>query len=736
MIAVETPRVHIREKEELQLNIVVTGATSFIGASMVRRLLKEDHHIYAVIRPGSSNKKVLDEVIKEAEGRGAGRTDIIELELSCLDKIDQMISEPCQIYFHFGWDGAGSNNRANADVQQKNGVYGMKALEGARKLGCRRFLFSGSQAEYGICQTQMSEDRVCQPVSEYGKAKVAFYQEATKTIAEWKRGEPQLSLEFIHTRIFSIYGPGDHPYSLVETCLDTFLRGEVMKLGACIQQWNFMYIDDLIESLVALAVCEGRVGYTGEPGEDGVYNLASDQDATIPLREYVEEMHRLCGGRGSCVYGEIPPNAEGLANLIPNIEKVKERTGWKPRVSFEEGICQILKRKKAGHTCILCGQHLVGTQLLTLDGMPSSAQNIPAADEVDGDKAVTLKLHQCKNCGLVQLDNEPVDYYRDVIRSVGYSSTMAELRYSQYKHLIETYHLEGKKFLEVGCGRGEFLNVLEQFPVQAFGIEHSEKLVKEAKEGIPITCGFPETEDTVLGQDGPYDVFLTFNFLEHQPKPGVMLDCIYNNLTDQGMGLVTVPSLEYSLWHDGYYELIRDHIAYYTFDTLRYLMEHHGYQVLEETSKKDMLAMIVKKIPKEGEQVPEREIRAVDLSGLKGNLESLRRQMEEIRTRLEAGNETLAVWGASHQAFTLIATTCLKEKAQYIIDSAPFKQGRFAPASHLPIVAPDYASSHPTDVILIVAPEYTEEIAKVIRSRFGETMRIMALRSENVEELS
>lgn len=57
-------------------------------------------------------------------------------------------------------------------------------------------------------------------------------------------------------------------------------------------------------------------------------------------------------------------------------------------------------------------------------------------------------------------------------------------------------------------------------------------------------------------------------------------------MTEGAVGLVTVPSLEYSLKHDGYYELIRDHVAYYTLDTLRYLMEHHGFEVLEETSKK------------------------------------------------------------------------------------------------------------------------------------------------------
>ncbi len=56
-----------------------------------------------------------------------------------------------------------------------------------------------------------------------------------------------------------------------------------------------------------------------------------------------------------------------------------------------------------------------------------------------------------------------------------------------------------------------------------------------------------------------------------------MLKAIWNNLAEDGMGLVTVPSLEYILEKGSYYELIRDHIAYYTFDTLRALLNHCGF---------------------------------------------------------------------------------------------------------------------------------------------------------------
>ena len=82
----------------------------------------------------------------------------------------------------------------------------------------------------------------------------------------------------------------------------------------------------------------------------------------------------------------------------------------------------------------------------------------------------------------------------------------------------------------------------------------------------------------------------------------------------------------------------------------------------------------------------------------------------------------------------MAATTELKKNARYIIDSAPFKQGRFAPASHLPIVAPDYFFEDPVDIILIVAPGYTNEIAKIIENKFGEKVQILVLKTKHIEK--
>ena len=215
---------------------------------------------------------------------------------------------------------------------------------------------------------------------------------------------------------------------------------------------------------------------------------------------------------------------------------------------------------------------------------------------------------------------------------------------------------------------------------------------------------------------------MSFNFLEHQPDPNGMLQAIYRNLKNDGIGLITVPSFEYIMDHSSYYELIRDHIAYYTFDTLLPLLERNGFQAEEcEVINRDTLSVIVKKRSR------------MEAGNLLDCCVNLKKEMETYLKYLDAWGKRVAIWGASHQGFTLAATTKLGKKAGYIIDSAPFKQGKFSPASHLPIVAPEYFFEHPVEAIIITAPGYTEEIALCIREKFGKEIEVRAMRSNHLE---
>ena len=89
------------------------------------------------------------------------------------------------------------------------------------------------------------------------------------------------------------------------------------------------------------------------------------------------------------------------------------------------------------HKCIVCDTILdENSHLMVCKNMPASAQDIPTKEELEGESGVDLCLCQCPSCGLVQFDCEPVHYFKDVIRAGGYTTTMAELRRSQYSHFI------------------------------------------------------------------------------------------------------------------------------------------------------------------------------------------------------------------------------------------------------------------------------------------------------------
>ena len=91
----------------------------------------------------------------------------------------------------------------------------------------------------------------------------------------------------------------------------------------------------------------------------------------------------------------------------------------------------------ASPICRCCGEPLPDPPLLTLENMPAAAQNFPAADELATEHGADLRVRQCECCGLVQLDCEPVPYFRDVIRAAAASPEMREFRLWQFSQPIQ-----------------------------------------------------------------------------------------------------------------------------------------------------------------------------------------------------------------------------------------------------------------------------------------------------------
>ena len=323
------------------MRVIVTGATSFIGRAVTKELLAGGHHVFAVVRPDSPGLPQLEMLAPEAEGKSGRKGECLTFLPFALKDIRKLESCPAlvpsyalkshsapkgmaELWLHLGWEGAGSANRQDPHVQARNIGYALDSLHTAARLGCARFLFCGSQAEYGIVDGIMGEEILCHPVSEYGKDKLEVCRRAGEEAKA-------LGIDYIHARIFSVYGPGDHPWSLVSTCLNTFLKGGRMELGECTQQWNFLHVRDAARALTGLLLAKVPAG---------VYNVAGED--TRSLKSFVEQMHRLCGEKGTCEYGKRPPNAEGVVSLVPDIRKLKEAAGFAQEISFEDGIREMI----------------------------------------------------------------------------------------------------------------------------------------------------------------------------------------------------------------------------------------------------------------------------------------------------------------------------------------------------------------------------------------------------------
>lgn len=208
----------------------------------------------------------------------------------------------------------------------------LECIRAAKALSCSVFMDAGSRVEYGLTDGIMSEDRECAPINQYGKAKWEFYQKAAPLCKE-------LGLHYFHLRFFSVYGSGDHPWSIISTLVRELPQGKSVSLSACLHQWNFMYIEDAVQAVYELY--RHLPSEKDSPKISEIVNVAS-RDTRV-LRSFVEEVWKEAGGRGSLEYGSFVQAKEGALSVRPSVEKLATLTGgFKEAYSFSQGIRQML----------------------------------------------------------------------------------------------------------------------------------------------------------------------------------------------------------------------------------------------------------------------------------------------------------------------------------------------------------------------------------------------------------
>lgn len=289
--------------------VLVTGSTGFIGRALCRRLQLR-HEVLALVRPTSANIGMY---------QGA---DNIQIVLGSMEDCAETLGKLGRIdaLIHLAWDGMSKAGQHDQEVQADNYAHSMALVRAAGAAGCEVFIAGGSQAEYAPSEGAVAEDSECDPTSEYGKAKLRFTHDGARL------GE-QLGMKCRVARIFSVYGPHDHPWTLIPSLLLALARREEMLLTDCRQLWNYLYVED------AAAALEGLV----DPKcRDGVYNIASTR--TSPLSEFVLEACALFPDSPRPRMGALSHGPQGPRSLQPSVARLVHNTGWREMVSFAEGL--------------------------------------------------------------------------------------------------------------------------------------------------------------------------------------------------------------------------------------------------------------------------------------------------------------------------------------------------------------------------------------------------------------
>jgi nucleoside-diphosphate-sugar epimerase len=306
------------------MKILLTGATSFIGLRLTERLISGGNEVAAVIRPNSPNRSRVENIFSHYPEKNL---IILESDMKHYSELPRIIEKE-SFYPDFvvalSWNGTRGSDRNDYGMQRKNYLANMELLRSANAMGCSGFMTAGSQAEYGPGRLNVSEKDECRPNTEYGKWKLKLYEDASVFCKE-------NGMRLIEPRLFSIYGEGDYEGTLIYTALRKMLEGEDCHFTESTQMWDYLYIDDLVEGLFSLI--DGNA-------PSGAYNMG--YGSPRPLKEFILEMARITDTKSKLNFGTVPYPATGPVDVSPDISKIRNTTGWYPKVTFSEGIRRII----------------------------------------------------------------------------------------------------------------------------------------------------------------------------------------------------------------------------------------------------------------------------------------------------------------------------------------------------------------------------------------------------------
>lgn len=339
-------------------------------------------------------------------------------------------------------------------------------------------------------------------------------------------------------------------------------------------------------------------------------------------------------------------------------------------------------------------------------------------------KDITLAF--CNRCGFIfnSSFDTGLDYYTQGYEDQqGFSPTFVKFLTGVTTRFIDRYGIRGKDVIEIGCGKGDFINLISELGSNR-GIGIDPAWVPGRTKENPEVRFIKEFYSEKHGELNA-DCICCRHTLEHIHDTYGFLETIRRSLKNRKETVLffEVPSIVRILKIQAFWDIFYEHCTYMSPGSLARLFRMNGFEVLDMYLEYDDQYLFIEARPAEGksEKIHPLEESVDELRQLTSEfVQKINAQLGDWRVKLEKLKEEqkkVVIWGGGSKSVGFLTQFDDIGVIEHVVDINPHMQGNFVPGIGKQYVGPDYLKEYRPDVVVIMNSVYMEEIRRMLNER-------------------
>lgn len=392
----------------------------------------------------------------------------------------------------------------------------------------------------------------------------------------------------------------------------------------------------------------------------------------------------------------------------------------------------IKKGKYAIHRCRVCKSKRLYF-FLSLGEMPIPNGFLSKKELKKKEPKYPLAVCVCEDCHLVQLTHTiPSEImFKNYLYIPSTSTTMQKHFHSMAQTLTKQQDLQsGDLVVDIGSNDGTLLGYFRELEMNVLGVDPAENLAKVATmKGIEtLPLNFTDVlAKKIVKKKGNAKVITATNVFAHIDDVHSVCAGVKSLLAPEGIFVIEFPYLLDLLEKNEFDTIYHEHLSYFAIYPLTVLFATHALRIVDIHRipvHGGSLRIIVKHATKNQQVAPiveellhEERLRKMNTKipydDFARRVKTIRRDLVAYLKRLKKGGKQIVGYGASAKGNVLMNYCGITlDILDFIVDSIPYKQGRYTPGTHIPIYSEQKLTKEKPDYALLLAWNFADEILR------------------------